>query len=172
MMFKRRQEKSAGQPAVTKVVADVAAHNRSPSVIEVSDIADLQSRSGGNVNGQMISGWCLLSAHFGGRSIASLPVSEGDTVRATAQVVLMEAGTSEHESKFMFGPVFLDANNQVVQWWNSFDRPSSEPSEIKVETVAPAGAVAVRLGMHGTWNANGETADYVVGFASARMEKL
>jgi hypothetical protein len=178
MLFKRRQGKTETR-AVDSRNAAAAEKSRLPSsgvsaraVIEIGSISDLLSGTGKPVDGQMTSGWCALPSHVGGRSVASLPVAEGDKVKSSAQVVLIDAGTDGNRSRFFFGPVFLDAQQNVVQWWDAFDRPTGQPTEIVVEATAPAEAVTVRLGMHGTWDAKGNTGDYVVGFASARLEKL
>lgn len=178
MLFKRGKGKGDTRMAENRVGVGQASAETSlakapyPSMIQIASVSDLMSASGNPLEGQMVGGWCVLPAHVGGRSVAAIPVSEGDKVRATTHVSLIDGGTSGRPSKFFFGPVFFDADQNVVQWWNAYDRPDQEPSEIVVEATASAGAVTVRLGMHGTWDAKGNTGDYVVGFASARLEKL
>jgi hypothetical protein len=170
-------EPLAAEPKAAAPLEDVAAtanppaHFSSPLVV-VTEVAQLEWVPGRPATGVFEGGWLQLGSTDGGRTVASFPAREGDVFEGTAITVLVDPGANGLPSRFMFGPMFLDADEKVLTWWKPFPKPSNEPAEITVTEQAPAGTASVRLGVRGTWDSKGETGDYVVGFAHARLAKV
>lgn len=171
-MFKRRKnagDKTTAEPKQPS--GKPTPSRRARAVIDLHDVTELQTFKGAPVSASMSGQWCALGANWGGRTKTAVPVAGGDKVTATASVVLIEPGAQMHGSRFLFGPVFLDADHNMLKGgWEAFDRPGSQPTAIRVEARAPEAAVFVALGVHGTWDVAGNTDEYVVGFAAARLE--
>ena len=170
---KGRPEPTASEPSETiSTSADPSAAQLSPPLIVVTDVAQLELAPGRPATGIVENGWLQLGSKDGGRTVESCPAREGDVFVGTATTVLIDPGANGLQSRFMFGPVFLDADEKVLTWWKPFPKPASTPTEITVSEQAPAGTASVRLGVRGTYDAKGETGDYVVGFANARLAKV
>jgi len=151
--------------------ANPSAHVSSLLIV-VTEIAQLELAPGRPATGVVEGGWLQLGSRDGGRTAVSFPAREGDVFEGTATTVLIDPGANGLPSRFMFGPIFLDAEEKVLTWWKPFPKPAGAPTEITVTEQAPAGTASVRLGVRGTYDSKGETGDYVVGFAHARLAKV
>lgn len=164
------QETESGLSAATAVVRDEPLSDTTLIVRNLNDVAPM--REGTEYAGQT-GDWLSVAPYRAAVSAHSLPAKEGDRFRATGHAILIEPQRSGPPLPFAFGPIFYDAEGKIIQWWMSIPYPaSSNPFEIASASVAPAGAVSVRLAMRGGWDPSGTPTDFVVGFASLRMEKI
>lgn len=151
---------------------DVPSEESAALLVAVSSVDQLERSRGNSASGTIEDGWLRLAAGDGGQSLQAFPATEGELFVAKAKVALLEQGMNHVASSFYFGPVFLNEEGKVLLWWKSFDKPGTEPCDISVEARAPAGAFEVKLGLHGSWDRNGNAGDYVVGFADARLIRI
>jgi hypothetical protein len=140
-------------------------------LLTMTSIDQLEQASGQMAGGTFEGGWLKLCAGHGGRTVRAFPANEGDLFATHATIALIDPGQNNIQSRFFFGPIFFDADGNVLLWWKPFNKPDTKAVDVVVETRAPAGTATVKLGIHGSWDASGKAGDYIVGFANARLEK-
>jgi hypothetical protein len=163
-------------PQIPPAAAPAAAPAQAPAAaadvgaIVVNDASQLVSSSGRPSPAVMQGEWCVLANSQVGRSAQSLPASEGDIFVATGVVTQLNPNPAGQPAGFCFGPIFLDAGENVLRWWATFDKPSTDASEVSARARAPAGTVSVRAAIRGP-KVDGAEADYALGIRSIKVEK-
>jgi hypothetical protein len=134
-----------------KIAAD-AAKAGWEKVLEVSSTADLLA----NHHGQPLAvgmrngdGALAFKGSVSTVSRRSAPARAGEIFRATT--VIRAEGPDELVPAH-FGPMFVDANNEIVFHWVTIPIASLNTDQpVEVEVKAPAGTMAVRLRLVGGW---------------------
>lgn len=166
------QDKAAPpvQSAAASAPVQAAVTVTNGGAIVVNDVSQLVSSSGRPSPAVMQGEWCVLANSQVGRSAQALPAAEGDTFVATGVVTRLNPNPAGQEAQFCFGPIFLDAGENVLKWWSTFDKPSTDASEVSARARAPAGTVSVRAAIRGP-KVDGAEADYALGIRSIKVEK-
>lgn len=170
-MFFKKREKEIRRPGDAAAYWNLAPAEDAAAVM-ITDIRDLEGVEGGEPLGRSAEGAYYVEMHQGGRSKRALPASPGDVFVVEATVTLERAAANGRSTGFLAGPIFLDDAGNVVKWWPLNDAPTGAVTALSIRAVAPEGATSVRLGLYGAYHPDGETADYVISYRSARMHKL
>ena len=144
-----------------------AAPNNPPSVDEIiiHNLAALEGMDGGIPPGDMVKGRDVLTRHQAALSRKVLSVRPGDVFSFETDVRLerMALAAEKDASPFLVGPIFYDANGEVLQWLHP--RPAPAKAErIAIRAKAPWNATRARLGLCGPWEPDGTATDYVISF--------
>ena len=138
----------------------------------ILDMSALEGVQSGHATGAMVMQRYAVGRYEGGRSKQGLPVKAGEVFVLETDVRLERPGTTSNGSYLLAGCLYIDAEGRVIQWWDAHDVPLREGRTLVVKSTAPAGAVVVKAGLHGTWNAEGSADDCVVSYGPATLRKV
>jgi hypothetical protein len=160
---------SPRQPVGPEPTSSAAVRIGSGSSIAIADISQLVTGSGKPTRSTVVGEWFAFRANQIGISKDAVAAAEGDVFSAMATVTLLDQGQGDQAAQFGFGPIFYDAQGNVVRWFKGFEKPNQQASELKSDGRAPAGTVSVRLAFRGP--KSDEESVYTVGARNLQMRK-
>lgn len=140
--------------------------------IDVSSMEELEDAGYGRA-GSVVGDWLALGPNESRRSKSALRVAEGDVYELRTKATNLASSNEDPANGFFCGPIFYNANEEIVQYWTEqkpFGRKEKN-RDIVVRSIAPSGAVTVRIGLHGSWSATGSASNFTVGFGRASLKR-
>ena len=151
-----------------------AAPNNRPSVDEIviHNFAALEGMDGGIPPGDMVKGRYVITRHQAALSRKVLSVGPGDVFVFETDVRLERTALAaeKNASPFFVGPIFYDANGEVLQWLQPRPAPA-DAERIVIRAKAPENAASARLGVCGPWEPDGTATDYVISFGPTQLKQ-
>lgn len=131
-------------------------------------------KSGSLALGELQHGKFVVGPGQGGRTAASLVATPGRSYRLSFVVVAISEASNGGRSNFFAGPLFFDADGNIVGWWREQSPISLREGSRTgfVDSVAPENAAIVCAGVHGAHVREGVAGDSVVAFSHLKLELL
>jgi hypothetical protein len=156
---------AARTPAPREIVADFHAHG-----VEVWRHPNNPTGPTGAID----DGAYRLGRHHNAYSVAHWPAIAGHAYRVHFRAAALADSTNGGKNNFFVGPMYLDAEGKVVGWYK--EQPPISVAEGQrtgtVESVAPANAATVHIGVMGNYAKEGQAGDGVIAFAELRLVEV
>ena len=121
----------------------------------------------------VLEGELLLLPMHAVKSVQTMPVRTGDTIKWSATVHAVSEPTNGLPNNFFIGPIGLNATGEVVQWWPSLEPIAVEDGEVTVQGdwVVGEAVETVQIGMHGNWTAEPPVGNGIIGVSSVKITR-
>lgn len=179
MFWSKKNETGAKASAGARQPAAGMAENHPIIRLDFNRVVEVEAAHAGCSAGINGPDGYVIARGQGIRSLAVLPTRPGDKLQVETIVYADTDPPNGEPLVFFTGLLIYDASDQVVHWWTA-KRPLTRAEGVCTvldEIVAPAGAVASRIGICGPWkprnivSQGGLVSDGRIGVKAATVRK-